>query len=50
MILTSQIALFKRIAVFFKMIKFMFSCHLGHVVFSDLKGQNVQTSEILSDT
>ena len=29
---------------------FTFACHLGHVVFSDLHGQNAKTSEILSDT
>ena len=50
MILTNQIVLFKGIAVFLKMMKFTFSCSLGHVVFSDLKGQNDKTSEILSDT
>ena len=43
-------SLIKRIAEFLKMMKFTFSCHLGHVVFSDLNGQNIKTSEILSDT
>ena len=37
-------------AVFLKIMKFTFSCHLGNVIFSDLKGQSVNTPEIRSDT
>ena len=50
MILTIQIAQFKRIAVFLKLMKYTFSRHLGNAAFSDFKGQNVKTSKILSDT
>ena len=53
MILTNQKALFIRNAVFFKIMKFTFLCHLRHVVLLDLKGQiselpkYFQTHEIL---